>query len=66
MCELSTFKIVDINYNDRVIVLEDKQLGLSVEVTFDNKELLSVKVIEPYTIMLTYEDGTSERKHFLS
>lgn len=66
MCDLSAFEIVDINHNERVIVLEDKQLGFSVEVAFSDKELQSVKLIEPYVILLTYEDGTSEKKRFLS
>ena len=54
--------LADLN---QVIVLEDKQLGLSVEVAFGDKELRSVKIIEPYAIFLTYEDGSSEKKKFL-
>ena len=65
MCKLSAFEIVDINYDGRLIVLEDKELGYSVEVAFGNKELQSVKIIEPYAVLLTYEDGTSEKKQFL-
>jgi hypothetical protein len=65
MHELSAFEIVDINYADRVIVLEDKQLGYSVEVAFGDQELQSVKIIEPYAILITYQDGTSEKKQFL-
>ncbi len=65
MHELSAFEIVDINYADRVIVLEDKQLGYSVEVAFGDQELQSVKIIEPYAILITYQDGTSEKKEFL-
>ncbi len=65
MYELSAFEIVDINYTDRVIVLEDKQLGYSVEVAFGDQELQSVKIIEPYAILITYQDGTSEKKEFL-
>ncbi len=65
MSELSAFEIIDINHADQVIVLEDKKLGYSVEVPFGDKELRSVKVVEPYAILLTYEDGTSEKKEFL-
>ncbi len=65
MYELSAFEIVDINYADRVIVLEDKHLGYSVEVAFGDQELQSVKIIEPYAILITYQDGTSEKKEFL-
>ena len=53
MYELSIFQIVDISHSERVIVLEDK-------------ELLSVKVVEPYAIMLAYENGTAEKKNFLN
>jgi hypothetical protein len=66
MCELSAFEIVDINYVERVIVVEDKQLGYSVEVAFGDQELQSVKIIEPYVILITYQDGTSEKKRFLT
>jgi hypothetical protein len=65
MHELSAFEIVDINYADRVIVLEDKQLGYSVEVAFSDQELQSVKIVEPYVILINYQDGTSEKKEFL-
>ena len=65
MCKLSAFEIVDINYAEQLIVLEDKELGCSVEMAFGNKELQSVKIIEPYAVLLTYEDGTSEKKQFL-
>jgi len=47
-----------------LIVLEDKELGYSVEVAFGNKELQSVKVIETYAILFIYEDGTSEKSNF--
>ena len=33
---------------------------------FEDKELLSVKVVEPYAIMLAYENGTAEKKNFLN
>ncbi len=65
MCALSAFEIIDINHADQVIVLEDKQLGFSIEVAFGDKELQAVKIVEPYAILITYEDGTSEKKRFL-
>ena len=65
MCKVSAFEIVDINYVDRMIVVEDRQLGVSVEIPFGDKELKLVKVIEEYAILITYEDGSSEKKRFL-
>jgi hypothetical protein len=45
--------------------LEDKNLGLYVEVPFEDKELIAVNVVEPYAILLTYEDGSTEKKQIL-
>ena len=63
--KLSDFSVFDINHADRVIILEDKNLGLFVEVPFEDKELIAVNVVEPYAILLTYEDGSTEKKQIL-
>ena len=55
----------DINHADRIIVMEDKNLGLYVEVPFQDKQLIAVNVVEPYAILLTYEDGSTEKKQIL-
>ena len=65
MSKVSAFEIIDINYVDRMIVVEDRQLGVSVEIPFGDKELKLVKVVEEYGISITYEDGSSEKKRFL-
>ena len=41
------------------------KLGLYVEVPFQDKELIAVNVVEPYAILLTYEDGSTEKKQIL-
>jgi hypothetical protein len=63
--KLSDFSVFDINHADRIIILEDKNLGLYVDVPFQDKELLAVNVVEPYAILLTYEDGSTEKKRIL-
>ena len=65
MDKLSDFSVFDINHADRIIILEDKNLGLYVDVPFQDKELLAVNVVEPYAILLTYEDGLTEKKQIL-
>ena len=65
MDKLSDFSVFDINHADRIIVLEDKNLGIYVEAPFQDKELIAVNVVEPYAILLTYEDGSTEKKKIL-
>jgi hypothetical protein len=65
MSNLSDFTISEINHEDRVVILEDKELGLSIEIPFDDKGLVDAKVVEPYSILLSYEDSTTEKKQIL-
>jgi hypothetical protein len=45
--------------------MEDKNLGLYVDAPFQDTELIAVNVVEPYAILLTYEDGSTEKKQIL-
>ncbi len=65
MSNLSDFTISEIKHNDKIIVLEDRELGLSIEIPFDNKVLVDALIIEAYSILLRYDDGTTEKKQFL-
>lgn len=61
----SSFVIEDIDHIRNVVVLEDKQLSLRVEIPIGEKPLKEVKIIEPYAILLTYEDGSKQKKKIL-
>lgn len=63
--EPSSFIIDEIDHLRNVVVLEDKDLSLQVEIPFGEKPLKSVKIIEPYTVLLTYVDGTTQKKRIL-
>ncbi len=50
MTKLSDFSVFDVNHADRIVVLEDKELSLYIEIPFGNKELVAVRIVEPYAI----------------
>ena len=61
----SSFVVNEVDHLRKVVVVEDKQLGLKVEITFGDKALKKVKIIEPYAVLLTYQDGTKVQKPIL-
>jgi hypothetical protein len=61
----SSFVIDEVDFLRNVVVLEDKQLHLRVEVPIGDKPLKSVNIVEPYAVLLTYEDGTTKKKRIL-
>ncbi len=63
---VSSFIVVEIDYLRKVVVLEDQQLNLRIEIPIGDKPLKEVKVIEPYVILLTYEDGSQKKKKILT
>lgn len=65
MPNFSSFQIVDINHAERLIILENKELGITVEIPYGSKEPTSVTVNGAYTILITYTDGTEEEKRIL-
>jgi len=65
MSDVSDFMISEINHDDRVVILEDKELGVSLEIPFEDRGLVDAQVIEAYSILLKYKDGTTEKKTFL-
>ena len=61
----SAFVINEVNYFRNVVLLEDKQLGIQVEVQIGDKPFKEAKVIAPYVVLLTYQDGSTEKKRIL-
>lgn len=61
----SDFVISEVNYFRNVVVLEDEHLGIQVEVQIGDKPLIEAKVIAPYVVLLTYQDGTTQKKRIL-
>jgi hypothetical protein len=61
----SDFAIKEINHTKQIIIVEDASLGLQCEVTFGASDLVSAEISGPYSIKLTYANGTSEEKIFL-
>jgi len=61
----SSFVIEEVDHLRNVVVLEDKQLSLRVEIPIGDKPLKEVKIVEPYVLLLRYEDGSEQKKRIL-
>lgn len=62
---LSSFVIEEVDHLRGVVILEDKQLSFRVEIPIGEKTLKTAKIIEPYAVLLTYEDGSETKKRIL-
>lgn len=62
----SSFVVDEVDHLRNVVILEDKQLSLRVEIPIGNKPLKEVKIIGPYSVLLTYEDGSKQKKRILN
>jgi hypothetical protein len=65
MTPKSSFVINEVDNFRNVVVVEDKDLSLRVEIPIGEKPLKEVNIVEPYAILLTYEDGTTQKKRIL-
>ena len=61
----SDFKIVEINQENHVLVLQDPNFGLQVEVPLKQVKLVSAKLIGPYEVEVRYADGSAMAIRFL-
>lgn len=62
----NSFVIDEVDHLRNIVVLEDKQLSLRVEIPIGDKPLKEVEIVEPYTILITYEDGSKQKKRILN
>jgi hypothetical protein len=62
---ISSFVIEEIDLIRNIVVCEDKKLGLRVEVLTANKPVKEVRIAGPYSILITYQDGTTQTKKIL-
>jgi len=63
---VSSFVIEEVDHLRRVVVLEDKQLSLRIEIPIGENPLKTAEIVEPYTILLTFEDGSKTKKRILN
>ena len=62
----SSFVVEELDHLRNVVVVEDKQLGLRVEIPSGNKPLKKAEIVGPYHLLLTYHDGSSIKKRILN
>ena len=60
------FVIEEIDHSRKVVVVEDKELGIQVKIPIGDKKLKKAQITEPYVVLLTFEDGSKEIKHILT
>lgn len=61
----SSFVIDELDHLRNVVVLEDRHFSIRVEIPIGDKSLKEAKVIAPYIVLLTYQDGSTEKKRIL-
>lgn len=61
----SSFVIEEIDPIRNILVLEDKHFGIRAEVNIGSKELKEAKIVGPYSVVLHYKDGTSQKTRFM-
>ena len=62
----SSFVIEEVDHFRNVVVVEDKQFSLRIEIPIDNKPLKHATIVAPYDILLTYIDGSQQKKKILN
>lgn len=64
--KISSFRIRLIDTNQKLVVVEDKGLGLVIEVPYGPKILKKAEIVSQYEIQLFYEDGSSRTTKILN
>ena len=62
----SAFVVEELGHLRNVVVVEDKHLGLRIEIPAGDKPLKKAEIVGPYHLLLTYHDGSSIKKRILN
>ncbi len=62
----SSFEIQSIDPAQKLVIVEDKDLGLMIEVPYGPKILKKAEIVSQYEIQFLYEDGSSRISKILS
>ena len=62
----SDFVLDEIDHLRKVVVVEDKELSLRIEIPIGDKPLKQATIVGPYDILLTYKDGSQQKKKILN
>jgi hypothetical protein len=52
------FTIKTIDHRNRVVIVEDKELGLEINLAWGHKELLTASIVGQYEIRFVFTDGS--------
>ena len=60
------FSIKAIDHQSRLAIVEDKELGLELSLSWGNKELKSAEIVGQYELRFLYTDGSERVVQILS
>jgi hypothetical protein len=63
--KISDFEIIEINQDDRILLLEDPNMGLQIEIPLKQTKLFTAKLIGPYELEIRYADSSAMAIRFL-
>ena len=60
------FSIKVIDHNNKLVIVEDKELGLEIQLSWGNKELENAEIVGQYEVRFLYQDGSERIVQILS
>ena len=60
------FSIKAIDRNNKLVIVEDKELGLEIQLSWGNKGLKSAEIVGQYEVRFLYQDGSERIVQILS
>ncbi len=60
------FSIKAIDHQSKLAIVEDKELGLELSLSWGNKELKSAEIVGQYELRFLYQDGSERIVQILS
>lgn len=64
--KISSFRIRLIDTNQKLVIVEDKGMGLVIDIPYGPKILKKAEIVSQYEIQLFYEDGSSRTTKVLN
>ncbi|CAM3830622.1 hypothetical protein POAR111328_10015 [Polynucleobacter arcticus] len=59
------FDLIETDFDNNFVTVEDKELGIQREIKWGDKKLKKSKIIGEYEILFIYEDGSEKVERIL-
>jgi len=60
-----SFDLIEIDFSNNFVTVEDKELGIQREIKWGDKKLKNSRIIGEYEILFIYEDGSKKVERIL-